>query len=91
MAPQNTKGKLTIVPDLNQVKTCLKNAITHSGRIVNKTLGVQCQPEEIEEEKGHQVERKRTQEQKKANLQVAALEIAEFKNKNGCRWCGDSS
>jgi len=81
MAPRNTKGKLTIVPDPNRVKTRSKNATTHPGRIVNETLGVRRQPEEIEEEKGRRVERKRTREQKKANLQAAALEIAEFENK----------
>lgn len=67
--------------DPNQVKTCSKNATTHPGRIVNETLGVWRQPEEIEGEKSCRVERQQAQDQKKANSQASALEIAEFENK----------
>jgi hypothetical protein len=70
MAPRNTKGKLTSV----QTRTGLKHARktpTHPGRIVNETLGVQRQPEEIEEEKSRRVERQWARDQKKANSVLA--------------------
>jgi hypothetical protein len=81
MTPQNTKGKLTVEPDPDQVKTRSKNASTHPGKIINEALGVRHRPEEIEEEKSRRVERQQAREQKKANLHAAALEIAEFEDK----------
>jgi hypothetical protein len=39
-----------VEPDPNQIRTRPKNATTHPGRIINKTV-VQCSAEEIEAEK----------------------------------------
>ena len=77
MAPRKPK---TMEPDPSRIQTRAKNATTHPGRIINETVGRRT-AEEIADEKNAKEERHKAREQRIANLETAAVDIAEYENK----------
>lgn len=81
MAPRKPKINCPVEPDPSRIQTRPKNATTHPGRIINETLVVRRTAEEIEDEKNAKEERRQARKQKIANLEAAAVDIAEYENK----------
>jgi hypothetical protein len=67
--------KVTQQPDPNRVQTCSKNANAHPGRAVMEALAVWRKPEDIEIEKQVKKERCKARAKKKADAQMAVLDI----------------
>jgi DNA-binding protein H-NS len=72
--------KVTQQPDPNRVQTRSKNANAHPGRAVMEALAVRRKPEDIEIEKQVKKERRKARAKKKADAQMAVLDIADFEN-----------
>src|SRR5258705_9664585 len=72
--------KVAQQPDPNRVQTRSTNANAHPGRVMMEALAVRRKHEDIEIEKQVKKERRKAREKKKADAQMAVLDIADFEN-----------
>jgi hypothetical protein len=79
MAPRKPNANNPVEPDPNRIQTRTKNATTHPGKIITETV-VRRSAEEIKAEKDAKEERRRLRKQKEADLEAAAVDIAEYEN-----------